>query len=54
MASMLRLPTMIRSGVARTTNSGLIRGHGPSEAGMMFFTPSRVSVSPMKDYSPAS
>ncbi|MNT36259.1 hypothetical protein D3C72_1723310 [compost metagenome] len=50
----LRTLTMMRSGFARTTNSGLSLGKGPSDAGTMFFTPSRASVSPMKDESPAA
>ena len=53
MLCMLRLPIMMRSGLARTTNSGFRRGNGPSDAGTMFFTPRRVSVSPMNDDSPA-
>jgi hypothetical protein len=53
MPSKLRSPTMITSGLARTMNSGLSFGNGPRLAGTMFCTPSRVSVSPMKDDAPA-
>ena len=54
MPSALRWPTMIRSGLARTMNSGLSLGKGPSAAGTMLFAPRRVSVSPMKDEAPAA
>jgi hypothetical protein len=53
-ACMLRLPIMMRSGLARTTNSGFSLGNGPSDAGTMLRTPSRASVSPMNDASPAA
>ena len=48
-----RAPTMIRSGLARTTNSGLSLGNGPIAAGMMFLAPSRIRVSPINEDSPA-
>ena len=54
MPSTLRWPTMIRSGLARTMNSGLSLGNGPSAAGTMFLAPSRVRVSPMNEPSPAA
>ena len=49
----LRWPTMITCGSARTMNSGLSLGKGPSSAGMMFFAPSRARISPMKEAVPA-
>ncbi len=54
MACMLRLPIMMMSGLARTTNSGFRRGKGPSDAGTTLRTPSRARDSPMNDDSPAA
>ena len=50
----LRAPTMIRSGSARTTSSGLMRGNGPNSGPMMLARPSRASISPMNDCGPAA